>query len=40
MVKLLESYPLVMTNGLPWEITHGNRWFTELKHGGFSMANC
>ena len=30
------SYPLVMTNSLPWffDGPNQNRWFTELKNGG------
>jgi len=30
------SYPLVMTNSLPWffDGPNRNRWFSELKHGG------
>ena len=31
-----DSYPLVMTNSLPWffDGPNQNRWFTELKNGG------
>ena len=31
-------YPLVMTNSLPWEMTHRNRWFTYSKWVDLSMA--
>ena len=32
------SIALWLCNSWPWEMAHRNRWFTELKNGGSSMA--